>query len=178
LYDCPPGTIFWDGTDIREFKIASLMERVAFVGQQAYLMGESLRENLTYGANREVPDEEIIGMLEKLGLDRFVSTYRSRGDLLIGKQGVHLSGGEKQRLALGRALLRNADLYILDEPLNAVDLGTEEVVMERIFSFLKGKTLLVVSHRQEAVASFDSVLRMEKKGIKKIFLNAEDPVPA
>lgn len=165
LYDAPAGTLFWDDTDLREFKIESLMQRIAFASQYAYLVGESLRENLTYGISRPVPKEEIVTLLRDLKLDRFAKTFDSGGDAPIGKHGSRLSGGEKQRVSIARALLKEADLYIFDEPINAVDPKTAEAVIAQIRDRLAAKTVLIISHRQTAGMACDTLVQFQKGSV-------------
>lgn len=158
FYDCPPGTIFIDGVDIREFSVESLYQRMAFVSQDPWILSRTLRENLTYGLDHPPSDESLEELLLELGLGHFLSEHESPLDILVGDRGVQLSGGQRQRVALARALLRKPELLILDEATSALDSVMEGRVTEAIQRRLGGRTMLVIAHRLSTISDAEHIL--------------------
>lgn len=159
-YDCPPGTIFLDGTDIREFTTASLREKIAVVSQDTLLLNESLQENITYGL--ETVDEELLqDVLRHAKLDTFIAGLPDGLRTTIGDRGMQLSGGERQRVSLARALLKRADILILDEATSALDSQTELLVQEAIAEAIRGKTAIIIAHRLSTIRSADTIVVLE-----------------
>jgi subfamily B ATP-binding cassette protein MsbA len=158
LYECPPGTVFFDGIDIREFSRDSLARRISYVGQEAWLFNDTLRANLVVGLDRAAPDEELLDMLNRVRLGAMVAELPDGLDTTIGDLGSKLSGGEKQRLCIARALLRQADLVLLDEATSALDSETELDVLQAIEQATRGATVVTIAHRLSTVQSADKVL--------------------
>ena len=158
LYECPPGTVFFDGIDIRELSRDSLARRISYVGQDAWLFNDTIRANLVVGLDRPSPDEELIEMLSRVRLATMVAELPNGLDTEIGDRGVKLSGGEKQRLCIARALLRRADLVLLDEATSALDSETEAYVLQAIEQATRGSTVVTIAHRLSTVQSADKVL--------------------
>jgi ABC-type multidrug transport system fused ATPase/permease subunit len=161
LYDCPPGTITVDGVDIREFSLASLHARMALVSQDVWLLNRTLRDNLTFGLNREVTDEELLVALGDVELRPFFDGLQEGFKTNIGDRGVRLSGGQRQRLALARALLRDPDILILDEATSALDSVIEQRVARAIQRRAAGRTLIVIAHRLSTIRDADTILVMD-----------------
>jgi len=161
FYECPPEAILIDGVDIRGFKIASLMRHIALVSQECFLLNETLRENITYGMQREVSDEEIFILLKKSRLRDFVMSLPDKLDTLIGDRGVKLSGGEKQRISIARAMLKGAEILILDEATSSLDSTTERLVQEAINEIIKDKTVIVIAHRLSTIRHADKIAVIE-----------------
>lgn len=161
FYDVPPESIFVDDVDIREFRIASLRERIAYVSQDAFLFDDTLRNNITYGLP-EVTDDELAEVLRKACLDELCARHPEGLDVRIGDRGVKLSGGEKQRIALARAMLRKADLLVLDEATSALDVQTERKVQRAIDETLRDRTALVIAHRLSTIQEADWIVLLEE----------------
>lgn len=159
-YDCPPRTVFIDGTDIRDFSLSSLREHMAVVSQDTLLLNETLRENLTYGSD-DVSDERLQDILRQARLSDVVAALPQGLDTLIGDRGVQLSGGEKQRVSLARALLKEADILILDEATSALDSQTERLVQDAIDDAVRGKTAIIIAHRLSTIRHADKIVVLE-----------------
>lgn len=160
FYDCEPGSIRLDGTDIRDFALPSLHAKMAIVSQDVWLLNRSLRDNLTFGLARRVEDEELMGALHDVDLDAFTAGLPDGLDSEVGDRGVRLSGGQRQRIALARALLRDPDILILDEATSALDSVIEQRVARSIQQRAKGRTLIVIAHRLSTVRDSDLILVM------------------
>ncbi len=160
-YDCPPDAIFVDGRDVREFTLHSYLDHVAIVSQETLLLHESLKNNICYGLDREVPDKEIEEVVERARLGDFVRILPQGLETLIGDRGVKLSGGEKQRVSIARALLKGAEILILDEATSSLDSQTEKLIQEAIDEAVAGRTAIVIAHRLSTIRDADSILVIE-----------------
>lgn len=161
FYDCPPSTIFIDGTDIRRFAIKSLMAYMVMVSQEGLLFNDTLKSNIIYGLDRNVPTKELQQAIDKARLSDFINSLPQGMETLIGDRGTRLSGGEKQRLAIARALLKPADIIILDEATNALDTQTEKLIQEAISEAIKGKTAIIIAHRLSTIRNADKIIVIE-----------------
>jgi subfamily B ATP-binding cassette protein MsbA len=160
LYDVPPGTIFIDGRDVRDFTLESVRDRIAVVSQDCYVLNDSLRNNLAHFARGTVDDERL---WEVMRLADFEDRARKMDDgleTMLGDRGIALSGGERQRLAIARALLRDPEILLLDEATSALDRATESRVNEALARFCKGRTVVAVAHRLAAIAEYDQIMTL------------------
>lgn len=161
FYDCEPQSLFADDVDIRAYSLPSLQARMALVSQNIWLLNRTLRENLTFGLDRIVPDDELRLALTDVDLHEFVAGLREGLDTVIGDHGVRLSGGQRQRVALARALLRDPDILILDEATSALDSVVEQRVARAIHRRAAGRTLIMIAHRLSTIRDADLILVMD-----------------
>ena len=156
-YDVTDGSIEIDGVPLCEY--CSTYDCITVVRQETVLFHDSLRNNLTM--YRDIPDETLVETLQTLGLDKFAK--KDALDAMVTENGANLSGGEKKRICLARALLRDTDVLILDEPLANLDDATAGMIEDLLLS-IEGKLLLVVSHQfsEKKLPSFDDVLNLNK----------------
>jgi len=161
FYDCAPGSLTIDGVDIREYSLPSLHRKMALVSQDVWLLNRSLRDNLTFGLERSVFDEDLAGALDDVDLGDFLAELEEGLDTEVGDRGVRLSGGQRQRLALARALLRDPELLILDEATSALDSVVEQRVAKAIQARARGHTLIIIAHRLSTVRDADQILVMK-----------------
>ena len=162
LYDCPTGTIFWDDVDIKEFDINSIRSSISYLSQDVPLFNRSLRFNILYGIDRDVPEDELGKALQMMQLDDLVSSLPGGLDTVVGRRGETLSGGEKQRIALLRSLLNDVDVMILDEATSSLDSITERIIQESIHKLTRHRTSIVIAHRLSTVKEADSIVVIEK----------------
>jgi subfamily B ATP-binding cassette protein MsbA len=165
FYDCPPSSIMIDGVDIREFTLESLMARMALVSQDTLLFNDTIRNNIKYGLNREVTDEGLAEVVRQARLYDFIMRLPGGFNTYIGDKGVKLSGGEKQRLSIARALLKNAEILILDEATSSLDSKTEKLIQEAIDEVIKDKTAIVIAHRLSTIKNADRIVVIEDGGV-------------
>jgi ATP-binding cassette, subfamily B, bacterial MsbA len=159
-YEVEPGMIFIDGTDIRNYTLESVRSHMALVSQDTQLLNDSIRNNISYGFE-EVPDHRLRDVIDQAALTPLIQKLPNGLDTLIGDRGVQLSGGEKQRVSIARALLKNADILILDEATSSLDSQTEALIQEAIDHVTKGKTAIVIAHRLSTIRNADHIVVLE-----------------
>ncbi len=157
LFDPPPGTVFVDGVDVREWSLEALRGAIGFVPQEAFLFSATIRENIAF-FNPDAPEDSIIEAAKAADIWREIEEMPDSLETVVGERGVTLSGGQRQRVALARALIKDPRILILDDTLSAVDFETEERILENLRAFLPGRTGLIISHRLSAVAEADLII--------------------
>jgi ATP-binding cassette, subfamily B, bacterial len=167
FFDVQHGRVTLDGRDIREIELNALRASIAVVEQTPYLFRASIRENIAYGRPGATFDE-IQACAESAGIHSFIQGLPQGYDTLIGERGSTLSVGERQRIALARALSRNPSILILDEPTSALDAESEAIVTDELKRGLYGRTTLVITHRTSLVQAADMVLVLEKGRIVEL----------
>jgi ATP-binding cassette subfamily B protein len=161
LYDVTHGAITIDGEDIRNFTVQSLRDSIGVVMQDAHLFHESIAENLRY-AKEDATEEEMIAACKAAQIWELISSLPNGFDTMVGERGHRLSGGEKQRLAIARLLLKAPAIVILDEATAHLDSENEDLVQEALKEALKGRTSIVIAHRLSTVMEADQILVLEK----------------
>jgi len=161
LYDVTQGEITIDGEDIRNFTVQSLRDSIGVVMQDAHLFHETIAENLRY-AKEDATEEEMITACKAAQIWELISSLPNGFDTMVGERGHRLSGGEKQRLAIARLLLKAPAIVILDEATAHLDSENEDLVQEALKQALKGRTSMVIAHRLSTVMEADQILVLEK----------------
>jgi multidrug ABC transporter ATP-binding protein len=159
------GRIFFDKKDIASIPLKAWRTRIAFLSQDTELSYGSLLENITYGVSHYSMDR-LNELVEQFNLKSFVNSLDQGYETIIGEKGVTLSGGQRQRIALIRAILQDADIYLLDEPTSALDTHTEKLVQIALERYLKGKTVLIIAHRLKTIISADEIVILNNKTIE------------
>ncbi len=160
LYDVTSGSIKINGTDIRETTILELRSLIGIVTQDSHMFHESIRDNLRY-AKTDATEEEILRSCEAAQIGEFVRSLPSGLDTVVGERGHRLSGGEKQRLAIARLLLKAPRIVILDEATAHLDSENEALVQEALAQALVGRTSIVIAHRLSTIVHADQILVLE-----------------
>ncbi|MFA5100334.1 MAG: ABC transporter ATP-binding protein [Candidatus Omnitrophota bacterium] len=161
FYDPSKGAIFIDGRDLRELDLKSYRSRIAMVLQDDYLFSASIMDNIRYG-NPAAGREDIIRAAEMANAHGFISALPQNYDTQIGERGVKLSYGQRQRISIARALLRDPAILILDEATSAVDSGTERAIIDDAFrNLMAGRTTFVIAHRLASIAYADTIVMIE-----------------
>jgi len=161
LYTPTEGEILFDSLPASEYELSSLRQRIGYVAQSSLLLSGSIRENLCYG-NQEASDEQIFQAARVAGISDFIHSLPEGYDSQIGERGVKLSEGQKQRLAIARALIKNPDILILDEPTSALDSLVEKSIFDTLPEIVRDKTLFVVAHRLATVQNSDRILLLNE----------------
>ncbi|NNK02168.1 MAG: lipid A export permease/ATP-binding protein MsbA [Desulfatitalea sp.] len=157
FFDITSGRICIDGIDIRDYRVADLRNEIAVVTQDPILFNETVRDNIAYG-NPSADDEAITAAARAAYAHEFILRFPKGYDTYIGELGSHLSGGEKQRLCIARALLKNAPILILDEATSSLDTEAEALVQKALENLMRGRTTFVIAHRLSTVAKADQIL--------------------
>ncbi|WP_192958279.1 type I secretion system permease/ATPase [Serratia fonticola] len=164
LYQNTSGSITFSGVDMRQIEISELRSRVALVNQETRLMFGSLRDNLLMGAPY-VGDEELMKVASMTGVSEIVARHPMGFGMPVGERGETLSGGQKQAIALARALLTQPDVLLLDEPTSGMDMYSERTVLQALEPAMEGRTVVIVTHRPAILKYVDRVIVMDE-GIK------------
>lgn len=146
FYDPTGGRVLLDGTDLKQITKKSLRDQISIVLQDTLLFSTTIRENIAYG-RPEATEEEIIEAAKQAQAHEFIMTLTDGYKSLVGERGSHLSVGQRQRIGIARAFLKNSPILLLDEPTSALDPNTEAAIMETIKELMKGRTTLIITHR-------------------------------
>ncbi len=160
FFDPWEGRITIDGIDLRDLEVADLRSNIALMLQQPYLLPATIEENIAYGRPK-ASREEIVAAAAAAQADNFIRALPDGYDSVIGERGATLSGGEKQRLAIARALLKDAPILILDEPTAALDTSTESAIVEALTRLTAGRTTFVIAHRLSTIQGADRIVVLE-----------------
>jgi ABC-type multidrug transport system fused ATPase/permease subunit len=160
LYDPTAGEVLIDGVDVRSVDLESLRREIAFVSDDPFLFSASVRENIGY-ARPEASDEEIRLAARRAGIDEFVEGLADGYDTLVGERGLTVSGGQRQRLAIARALIRDPRILILDDATSNVDATTEARIGQALREAMRGRTTFVIAHRMSTIALADEIVVLE-----------------
>ena len=144
-----------------------LNNKISFVTQESLLFNNTIRHNITYGLHEEISDDKIMDISKKTVVHDFVNRMPEKYDTMIEEHGSNLSGGEKQRIAITRALIKDHDILIMDEATSALDANTESKIVNTISEVSKGKTLIIISHRLSTIKNADNVIFIDKGQVKE-----------
>ena len=161
------GKILLDGTDIRDFKVRSLRDKIGMVLQDNILFSESVRLNILLG-KPDATEEEIIQAAKAANAHEFIMNLPEGYDTKVGERGVKLSGGQKQRIAIARVFLKNPPILILDEATSALDLESEHLIQEALEKLAKDRTTFIVAHRLSTITHADRIVLIEHGEIVEI----------
>jgi len=160
FYDPTTGSIRLDGCDIRQITKKSLRAQIAIVLQDTLLFSTTVRENIAYG-RPDATEEEIIEAACRAQADEFIRQMPQGYGSLVGERGGHLSVGQRQRIGIARAFLKNAPILLLDEPTSALDPSTESAIMDTIKELMRGRTTLIATHRLATIHNLDQIIVLE-----------------
>lgn len=160
LYDVTGGEVLVDGVNVKNYSLKHLREGVGMVLQKNILFSGTIEENLRWG-NEDAPMEDVIRFSESAQADPFVKTFKNGYDTEMGQGGVNVSGGQKQRLCIARALLKRPKILILDDSTSAVDTATEAKIRESLYHDLKDTTKIIIAQRISSVQEADQILVLE-----------------
>ncbi len=161
LIDPPPGAVFLDGVDVRDYPLAQLRAAIGYVPQETFLFSETLAENVAFD-NEQAPRADVEWAAEIAGLADDVREFPEGFDTMVGERGITLSGGQKQRTAIARAVMRQPRILILDDALSSVDTYTEEKILGRLRGVMRERTSLIISHRISTVRDADLICVLDE----------------
>jgi ATP-binding cassette subfamily B protein len=172
LYDATSGRITIDGVDLRDLSFASLARTVGLVSQETYLFHASVAENLRF-AKPEASDEELVDAARAAQIHDLIAALPDGYDTVVGERGYRFSGGEKQRIAIARTVLRNPPVLVLDEATSALDNETERAVQEALDRLAEGRTTLAIAHRLSTIRDADEIVVLDGGRIAERGTHAE-----
>jgi ATP-binding cassette, subfamily B, bacterial len=167
LYDVTQGSLSIDGVDVRDLTFESLADTVGVVSQETYLFHASVRENLRF-ARPSASDEEIEEAARAAQIHELIATLPDGYDTMVGERGYRFSGGEKQRMAIARTILRNPPVLVLDEATSSLDTQTERLVQEALERLSEGRTTIAIAHRLSTVRDADQIVVLDRGRIAEI----------
>ena len=157
LYDTDSGSVEIDGRDVRKATLASLGDVIGFVTQETYLFHATIRENLQY-AKPDATDDELLVATRAAAIDERIAELPDGYDTIVGERGYKLSGGEKQRIAIARVLLKDPRILILDEATSALDTVSERLIQAALERLMEGRTTIAIAHRLSTILRADQIL--------------------
>ena len=167
LYDPDEGQIAVGGSDVRRVGLASLRDRIALVPQDPWILDGTIRDNVAFGRT-DADDDAVRDVVRCALVDEFTDRLPDGLDTVVGEGGSFLSGGQARRIALARALLRDASILLLDEPTSGLDAGSEAMVIEALRRAGEGRTVIVVSHRLRIARHADRILVLERGRVVEV----------
>ncbi len=172
FYELNSGNIYVDGTDFHNFSMQSLRRNIGVVTQDTFLFNDTVRANIAYG-KETVSDEEVIHAAKVANAWEFIEKMPDGLDTQVGERGARISGGQKQRLSIARAILKNPHILILDEATSALDTESEQLVQEAIDRLLHSRPVLVIAHRLSTIQNADKIVVMQDGEIESIGAHQE-----
>ena len=161
FYDAKSGNIMIDGQSIYDATIESLRSEISMVSQETTLFDDTIKNNIKYG-RQEATDEEVFKVAKLSYCDEFINSLPNKFDTLIGENGVRLSGGEKQRLSIARAMMKQSSIILLDEATSSLDSETESKIQEALKILTKNKTTIVIAHRLSTILNSNNIYVIDK----------------
>jgi ATP-binding cassette subfamily B protein len=161
FYKVDEGKVLIDGYDLKDVKVESLRSQIGIVSQEPFLFSGTVAENISYG-EPEATETEIIAAAKAANAHGFILDFPQAYDSLVGERGVRVSGGERQRIAIARAILKDPRILILDEATSSVDTETEEQIQEALHRLVKGRTTFAIAHRLSTLKDVDFLVVLEK----------------
>jgi len=161
LYDVDGGSVEIDGHNVKDVSLSSLGTLIGMVTQETYLLHASVRDNLLY-ARPDATDEEIIAATRAAAIHERIQELDNGYDTIVGERGYKLSGGEKQRIAIARVILKNPRILILDEATSALDTHAERLIQAALEPLMAGRTTLAIAHRLSTILAADVILVVDK----------------
>ena len=168
FYEINGGEIHVDGINAEDISRAELRRHFGMVLQDSWLFEGTIRDNLKYGAEREVSDEEMIAACSSVCADAFIRTMPGGYDMMLTKGASNISQGQRQLLTIARAIIANPEIMILDEATSNVDAHTEQIIQEAMATLMKGRTSFVIAHRLSTIRDANVILYMENGDIKEV----------
>jgi len=164
FYDPIRGNIRIDGVDLKDVSLASLRKMIGLVTQETLLFNDTVKANISYG-HEDIDKEQLITVATAANAHCFIKDFPEGYDTIIGERGLKISGGQRQRIAIARAVYKNPPILIFDEATSQLDTESEKLVQEAINNLMKGRTVIVITHRLSTVKHADKIIVVDKGGI-------------
>jgi ATP-binding cassette, subfamily B, multidrug efflux pump len=165
LFDPPPGTMFVDGMDVRQWPLLELRKIIGYVPQETFLFSDTIRENIAFGRDPGMDDSEIDWAARVSQIADDIDAFSNKMNTYVGERGITLSGGQKQRVAISRSILMSPRILIFDDSLSNVDTYTEERILGELTKVMSNRTTILVSHRISTVKSAHQIVVLKEGAI-------------
>ena len=172
LYDVNEGSILIDGKDIKDFRQESLRAEMSIVPQECILFDDTIYHNIKF-SKPHASHEEVMKAIRLAQLDRFVASLPLKENTIVGERGVKLSGGEKQRVSIARALLADKKVLVLDEATSSLDSETEMQIQMALAKLMEGRTTIIIAHRLSTIMKADKIVVMHKGEIMQMGMHRD-----
>jgi ATP-binding cassette subfamily B protein len=159
------GRILLDGVELKDYSREYLRSQIGIVEQEPFLFSRSIRDNITYGVGRDVPEDEIVQAAKAAAVHEVILTFPDGYKTLVGEKGVTLSGGQKQRVTIARTLLKNPRILILDDSTSSVDTETEAEIRAALNRLMENRTTFIIAHRIQSVMNADLIIVLDKGSV-------------
>ncbi len=173
FFEYTGGSLTLDGIELNLYTRRYLRQQIGIVEQEPFLFSKTIRENITYGVGRNIPEEEVAAAARAAAIHDVILTFPQGYNTLVGEKGVTLSGGQKQRVAIARTLLKNPRILILDDSTSSVDTETEAEIRGALENLMKNRTTFIIAHRIQSVMNADLILVMDKGEVVQRGTHAE-----
>jgi len=173
FYNPKEGRISIDGHEVKSFNLKWLRQQLGLVSQEPVLFARSIRDNIVYGLDRQVSDEEITKVCQNANVHSFVHSLPMGYDTLVGDKGTLISGGQKQRIAIARALIRDPKIMLLDEATSALDSESEKIVQNALDVAMEGRTSIIIAHRLSTIQNSDVICVIQDGGVVEMGTHQE-----
>lgn len=173
FYDYTNGRILLDGVELKEYSRQYMRSQVGIVEQEPFLFSRSIRENISYGVGRDVPQSEVEAAAQAAAIHDVITGFSEGYDTLVGEKGVTLSGGQKQRVAIARTILKNPRILILDDSTSSVDTETEACIRDALNDLMENRTTFIIAHRIQSVMEADLILVLDKGNVVQMGTHEE-----
>jgi ATP-binding cassette subfamily B protein len=160
LYDTTSGDILIDNHPIKKYDLFELRKSIGYVPQEVFLFSDTIRNNIAFSTGHDYTEAEIIQAAKDAGVYDNIMTFPEGFDTVVGERGITLSGGQKQRISIARAIISKPQILIFDDCLSAVDVETEELILNNLKSIMKDKTTIIISHRDSALRYADKIVEL------------------
>jgi len=162
FHEYTEGRILLDGVELKDYSRSYLRRQIGIVEQEPFLFSRTIRENITYGVGRDVPQEEVERAAKAAAVHDVILSFPDGYNTLVGEKGVTLSGGQKQRVTIARTLLKNPRILILDDSTSSVDTETEASIRDALNELMENRTTFIIAHRIQSVMIADLILVLDK----------------
>lgn len=160
LYDVEEGMLLIDNTPIKQLNLTDLRNSIGYVPQDAFLFSDTLKNNIRFG-KEDASEEEVLAAAKNAVVHDNIIGFSKGYDTVLGERGITMSGGQKQRLSIARAIIKDPNILLFDDSLSAVDTETEEQILQNLFNISKDKTTILVSHRISSVKNATKIIVLE-----------------
>ncbi len=165
FFEYNTGSVKLDGIDLNRYPRNFLRQHIGIVEQEPFLFSRSIRDNIRYGVNRDVSEEEMITAAKAAAIHDVILEFPTQYDTMVGERGVTLSGGQKQRVAIARTLLKNPKILIMDDSTSSVDTETESQIRDALNNLMENRTTFIIAHRIQSIMNADLILVLDKSRI-------------